>query len=449
MQSKTFSVLSSCLLLIATVQGQLSGSVGPSTSISDKKAVKTCNVLDYGATNDNTTDVGQPIMDAFEDCGSGGVIYIPEGDYLIQEWVSLENGTAFAIQLDGVIYRNGTTTSQGYMFGISGGSDFELYSSTSKGAIQGSGYLYHMNGKFTAPRLLHISDVSHWSVHDIALVDAPMFHFVIDDASNGEVYNMAIRGGNSGGLDGIDVSGDNIWIHDVMVTNKDECVTVKTGSHNFQIENIYCNWSGGCAMGSLGSGTNVSNIVYRNIYTWNSNQMYMIKSNGGDGEVSNLLFENFIGHGNAYSLDLDSEWSSMDTVDGDGIFYHNITFKNWKGTESDGESRPPIRVICPEATPCTDITIEDVDLWTEEGDSETYVCKNAFGSGACLKSDSSSTATYTSTATVTAAPSGYSATTMAADLTSAFGTDASIPIPTIPTSFYPGATPYSALAGSS
>lgn len=48
-------------------------------------------------------------------------------------------------------------------------------------------------------------------------------------------------------------------------------------------------------MGSLGSGTNVSNIVYRNIYTWNSNQMYMIKSNGGDGEVSNLLFENFIG----------------------------------------------------------------------------------------------------------------------------------------------------------
>ncbi|EIT81246.1 RGase E [Aspergillus flavus] len=432
MQSKTFSVLSSCLLLIATVQGQLSGSVGPSTSISDKKAVKTCNVLDYGATNDNKTDVGQPIMNAFEDCGSGGVIYIPEGDYLIQEWVSLRNGTAFAIQLDGVIYRNGTTTSQGYMFGISGGSDFELYSSTSKGAIQGSGYLYHMNGEFTAPRLLHISDVSHWSVHDIALVDAPMFHFVIDDASNGEVYNMAIRGGNSGGLDGIDVSGDNIWIHDVMVTNKDECVTVKTGSHNFQIENIYCNWSGGCAMGSLGSGTNVSNIVYRNIYTWNSNQMYMIKSNGGDGEVSNLLFENFIGHGNAYSLDLDSEWSSMDTVDGD-----------------DGESRPPIRVICPEATPCTDITIEDVDLWTEEGDSETYVCKNAFGSGACLKSDSSSTATYATTNTVTSAPSGYSATTMAADLTSAFGTDASIPIPTIPTSFYPGATPYSALAGSS
>ena len=53
--------------------------------------------------------------------------------------------------------------------------------------------------------------------------------------------------------------------------------------------------SGGCAMGSLGSGANVSDVTYRNIYTSSSNQMYMIKSNGGDGEVKNILLENFIG----------------------------------------------------------------------------------------------------------------------------------------------------------
>lgn len=48
-------------------------------------------------------------------------------------------------------------------------------------------------------------------------------------------------------------------------------------------------------MGSLGSGANVSDVTYRNIYTSSSNQMYMIKSNGGDGEVKNILLENFIG----------------------------------------------------------------------------------------------------------------------------------------------------------
>lgn len=66
-------------------------------------------------------------------------------------------------------------------------------------------------------------------------------------------------------------------------------------SSNILVESVYCNWSGGCAMGSLGADTNISDITYRNIYTWSSNQMYMIKSNGGSGTVQNVLLENFIG----------------------------------------------------------------------------------------------------------------------------------------------------------
>lgn len=49
----------------------------------------------------------------------------------------------------------------------------------------------------------------------------------MDTCENGEIYNMIIRGGNEGGLDGIDIWGANIHVHDVEVTNKDECVTVK------------------------------------------------------------------------------------------------------------------------------------------------------------------------------------------------------------------------------
>jgi rhamnogalacturonan hydrolase len=48
-------------------------------------------------------------------------------------------------------------------------------------------------------------------------------------------------------------------------------------------------------MGSLGTDTNITDILYRNVYTWSSNQMYMFKSYGGDGLVSNVLLENFIG----------------------------------------------------------------------------------------------------------------------------------------------------------
>jgi rhamnogalacturonan hydrolase len=112
-----------------------------------------------------------------------------------------------------------------------------------------------------------------------------------------------------------------------MVTNKDECITVKNPSTNLLIESIYCNWSGGCAIGSLGTGTAISNIVYRNIYTQSSNQMMMVKSNGGSGYVENVLMENFIGRKNAYSLNLDQYWASMSPIAGNGVALSNFTFR--------------------------------------------------------------------------------------------------------------------------
>lgn len=47
-------------------------------------------------------------------------------------------------------------------------------------------------------------------------------------------------------------------------------------------------------------------MEYTNVYTQRSNQMYMFKSHGGSGTVSNVDLNNFVGHSNAYTLDLDS-----------------------------------------------------------------------------------------------------------------------------------------------
>jgi hypothetical protein len=55
--------------------------------------------------------------------------------------------------------------------------------------------------------------------------------------------------------------------------------------------------------------------------------MMMIKSNGGSGFMKNVLMQNFIGYSNAYSLDIDQQWSSMKTLAGSGVHLSNITFK--------------------------------------------------------------------------------------------------------------------------
>ena len=154
-------------------------------------------------------------------------------------------------------------------------------------------------------------------------------------------------------------------------------------------------------MGSLGAGTDISNIHYRNVYSQNCNQMYMIKSYGGSGTVKNVKLENFWGHTNAYTLDLNAYWTSMTQAAGSGVSYQNVTFSNWKGTNSNGAQRGSIQVLCPSAVPCTGITISDVNIWTESGSAEKEICQNAFGTGSCLRSDSG--ATYTTTVTRTTA----------------------------------------------
>ncbi|KAI7162641.1 Rhamnogalacturonase [Hortaea werneckii] len=454
-------MLSSLLLAIsagsALVAGQsadIRGSVGPLTEISAKKAVKTCDVTDYGATADGETDISDALNQAFEACSSGGVVVVPEGDFALSTWVTLSGGDAWALQLDGTIYRTGTD--EGNMIMIKHGTDFEMFSSTGKGAMQGYGYKMHGDGSAAGPRLLRLYDMTSFSVHDLALVDAPMFHFSMDTCDSGEVYNMAIRGGDMGGLDGIDVWSTNIWIHDIEVTNKDECVTVKSPSKNIIVEQVYCNWSGGCGMGSLGTDTNISDITYQNIYTWSSNQMYMLKANGGDGTVSNVVLENFIGHGNAYSLDIDQYWSSMDTLEGDGVQLSDIKVANWTGTEKDGMQRGPVKILCADGAPCTGVDLVDINMWTESGDSQTYVCQSAYTNKHrspalyCMDGGSDHVAYDAVTRTVTSAPTGYTAPTMSADLsTHSWGTTAEIPIPTIPSSFFPGTSPMKALAGSS
>ncbi|RDI84892.1 hypothetical protein Vi05172_g4996 [Venturia inaequalis] len=440
MQLTALTLVLELLLLPLLVAGQLSGKVGPSTTVATKQAKLVCDVTNYGAVASATSDLGPALTKAFTACKAGGLIVIPAGDYGLATWVTLKGGSGWALQWDGIIYRTGTAG--GNMILITGADDVEVFSSTGLGAFQGYGYKI---GKATGPRILRIVKTTNFSVHDLALVDAPAFHFSIDTCTNGEIYNMAIRGRNLGGLDGLDIWSNNIWVHDVMVTNKDECVTVKSPSKNILIENIYCNWSGGCAFGSLGVNTAISDVIYRNVYTVHSNQMMMIKSNGGSGYTKNILLENFIGHANAYSLDYDQQWSSMSALAGSGVQLSNITAKGWRGTAANGAQRGPVKVNCAAGAPCTDITISDFSMWTDKGSTLVNTCANAYGTGQCLKSGTGSGYSAAKT-TVSAMPADYSAPTLPDDLADSFGTASLIPIPTIPASFYPGIAPITPLA---
>lgn len=75
MMHLTTLLLSLLSALPSLVSAQLASgySIGPLTSSSAKWAVKVCDVTDYGAVADKATDLGPPLLAAFNACKSGGI----------------------------------------------------------------------------------------------------------------------------------------------------------------------------------------------------------------------------------------------------------------------------------------------------------------------------------------------------------------------------------------
>jgi len=69
-----FAALVTAAAVLSTgASAQLSGSVGPTTSTASKAAKKICNVLNYGAVADQSTDIGPPLAAAWAACKTGGI----------------------------------------------------------------------------------------------------------------------------------------------------------------------------------------------------------------------------------------------------------------------------------------------------------------------------------------------------------------------------------------
>lgn len=94
-------------------------------------------------------------------------VWIPSGNYAMATWATMDGGTGVAIQLDGNIYRTGTAG--GHMIIVENTTDFEFFSLSSKGAIQGYGYTF-LSVSTYGPRLVRLINVTNFSVHDLAFV---------------------------------------------------------------------------------------------------------------------------------------------------------------------------------------------------------------------------------------------------------------------------------------
>ena len=217
------------------------------------------------------------------------------------------NKTNVTIDLQGVMnfsipsrdeYPYGTS-----LFRFDNMNKFTFTSTTQTGIIYGGGSIWYgyldlvftdekpilfdmSHSKSSNIELSHVTIIEppYWStyikadyvhVHHVTILARP------DDMYHGDFYTV-MRSVSAFNTDGIDVEGDNVYIHDCNIHVGDDCVAVK-GGNNWLVENM--NVSG---LGlSIGKHGHANNITFRNIYMKDTVRAIYVKAH-----ATNILYEN-------------------------------------------------------------------------------------------------------------------------------------------------------------
>ncbi|KAJ7457099.1 pectin lyase-like protein [Mycena latifolia] len=343
-----------------------------------------CNVLNYGAVADNTTDLGPALTAAWTQCVTPQVtttvatdvlLYVPAGNFLLKSNVVFDDAQNWNLHIAGNIYLPYIPTLTGTMLTFENCQNILL---NGPGAIFGNGYRYRPGGDLTLnpsrPRLIRFQNCNDCEITAVTLYDAPQFHVTII-GNNNVAHDMSIIASHIGETDGFDMSGNNNYVHDVSVENGDECVTVKTPTNGFVAERITCKFTAGCNIGSFGAdntAVNVQNVFYSDVTVSNSDAGIMIKSYPDNiGIVKNITYTGFTFSAAAYPIYISAFWAG-DGVDTGKLAISDVTFNNIFGTGTP--TRPAVLLDCNKATPCENIKFTGVSLTNTEANTFTNAC---------------------------------------------------------------------------
>jgi len=247
------------------------------------------------------------------------------------------------------------------------------------------------------PDLLVMNRTSNVLIEYLILRDSGLYTMYLLDVDNLKVRYTSIvaRRTNDDGhslldlsafnTDGIDVSGNNVYMHDVDIWNQDDCIAVKDSflaeSTNMLFERITASGLG-LVVGSIG-GTTVRNITFRDSFLYKTYKGIYMKFRHDEyrdtpGLVENILFENitlyepeqwgiWIGpaqqsinanpcHANPCSLC----WPTLPFATCDGIEqsqYRNITLRDIKIYHPLGS---PGVILADDSNPIQDIVFDNV-----------------------------------------------------------------------------------------
>ncbi|PKI47488.1 hypothetical protein CRG98_032078 [Punica granatum] len=217
------------------------------------------------------------------------------------------------------------------------------------------------------PTALRIYRSNNATLAGIKIQNSPNVHVKIMNCNGVKVHDLSVSSpGDSPNTDGIQVHRSrDVVIHSSNLACGDDCIAIQKGCHNLTVYNVTCGPGHGISIGSLGpdhSKACVSNIMVRDIDMHDTTNGARIKTwQGGMGSVQGVTFSDIRMSRVRYPIIIDQYYCDKGKDCGNqtsAVAVSGITYENIRGTYTDMS----ILFACSDSVPCTDITLNGVDL---------------------------------------------------------------------------------------
>lgn len=259
----------------------------------------TCNVLTYGAKGDGRTDDTKAVQAAITACTgtAGGTVLLPSPYTFLTFAIYVpKTASSFALVVDGNWRFNNDSskwpgTAPCLLF--EGGSNIALVGS---GVVDGNGAAWWPNKSGFRPGLVTMQGVVNALIANISFKDSPNHQLEIY-ASPAEITHVSITAPPSTApvpshnTDGIDVHGDNFYVHDSYISTGDDNVAIHAS--NVLITRVTFGTGHGASIGSLGGAIALQNITVSDCTFTGTEAGVRIKTDSGStGFLKGVTYAN-------------------------------------------------------------------------------------------------------------------------------------------------------------
>ncbi len=378
-----------------------------------------CNVRDYGAHGDNSTEDTEAIQRALDECGSRAasnsaretVVLPGPGAYLSRPiavpsnvTLRIEPSATLVAWADIPTWPNSTwnvtchvtpyqdphpveVPQKGNFIHVGDTTGVEI---TGGGVIDGQGWRWwplRKKGEYwhnCRPRMLAGDHVVNFAASNITIRNSPMYNVALGNVDNVRFVNVFIDSNPGYGYndapntDGFNLHGKNIYIGQSRVRNGDDCVPLNPETSNVLVEDLECSQGNGIVPIIWSRPGTVSNVTFRRVRLTNVSQAITVKSLPTYvGTVRDVLWEDITisNVGKAIHFDAYNQLASQ----GSGssapnlMQLYNVTVRNVviQGADTVGE------INCGSgSSACTGLTFENI---TATDYKHGWTCSNAYG----------------------------------------------------------------------